>query len=137
MTQDALFYDDLRGALRHLVAALGGAKRVGALLRPTLSLGRAENWVNDCLNPNRDTKFDLEDLAAVLRAGRDTGVHCAFWQLCDEAKYQRPDIATPLTDAQKIAARRVRAALELAQIADEEAALDRAKTMREVRTVAR
>lgn len=131
--QDALFYDDFRGAVKHLVGALGGPKIVGGLLRSTWPVEKAAGWVNDCLNPNRDSKFDFEDLAALMKAARERHIHCALWQLCDEAGYARPDIAAPLTDAQKLAARRLKLAQEWKQIADDEAALERVEGMRQVR----
>lgn len=133
--QDALFYDDFRGAVRHLVGALGGPKIVGALLRSTWSVEKAAGWVNDCLNPNRDSKFDFEDISALFKAARERHIHCGLWQLCDEAGYQRPDIATALTETQKLAARRVKVAEQWKQIADEEAALERSHTMATLRAL--
>lgn len=120
--QEPLFYDDFRGAVRYLVGALGGPKKVGALLRPTLSPQSAANWVNDCLNPERDTKFDLEDLSALLKEGRELGVHCALWQLCDEAGYTRPTMAPEKTPNQMRAERMARLLVEFKHLADEEAA---------------
>lgn len=120
--QEPLFYEDFRGALRHLVGALGGPKKVGAILRPSLPLHAAVNWVNDCLNPNRDTKFDYEDIAKLLAEGRSRGVHCAMWQLCDEAGYTRPSIAPPKTRNQERAERMEKLLAEFKHLADEEAA---------------
>lgn len=133
--QDALFYDDFRGAVKHLVGALGGPKVVGGLLRSTWPVEKAAGWVNDCLNPNRDSKFSFEDLAALFKAGRERHIHCAMWQLCDEAGYAQPAIATPLNAEQRLAARRLKWAEEGKQIADDEAALERAKAMHEIRNV--
>lgn len=120
--QEPLFYDDFRGAIRHLVGALGGPKKVGALLRPTLAPQSAANWVNDCLNPERDTKFDLEDIASLLAKGRALGIHCALWQLCDETGYERPGIAPAKTPNQIRAERMSRLLSEFKHLADEEAA---------------
>ena len=120
--QDALFYEDWRDALRHLVRALGGPKKVGGMLRPSLSALAAANWVNDCLNPARDTNFDLEELAKVLKAGRDAGVHCAIYKLCDEIGYHHPSLATPKTDYQLIVDKLERQIAELRRTADEAAA---------------
>lgn len=87
MDQEALFYEDFRGAVCHLIKSLGGAKRVGGILRPTLSVKQAEGWVNDCLNPDRVTKFDFEDIVTLLNAGRDKHIHCAINQLAYETGY--------------------------------------------------
>lgn len=134
-SQDALFYDDFRGAMRHLIGALGGPKVVGGFLRSTWPVEKAAGWINDCLNPNRDSKFSFEDLAALFKLARERHIHCAMWQLCDEAGYAHPEIATPLTETQKLAARRLKWAEEGKQIADDEAALERADALRDVRNV--
>jgi hypothetical protein len=120
--QEALFYEDFRGALRHLVGALGGPKKVGAMLRPALPIHAAVNWVNDCLNPNRDTKFDYEDISKLLTEGRVRGIHCAMWQLADETGYTRPTIAPAKTRNQERAERMDRLLAEFRHLADEEAA---------------
>lgn len=120
--QEPLFYDDFRGAVRHLIGALGGPKKVAALLRPLLSQQSGVNWVNDCLNPNRDSKFAFEDLSALLAAGRTHGVHCAMWQLCDESGYTHPSIAPLKTKNQERAERMDALLKEFRRLADEEAA---------------
>lgn len=120
--QEPLFYEDFRGAMRHLIGALGGPKKVGALLRPALPMHSAVNWVNDCLNPNRDSKFAYEDVSRLLAEGRARGVHCAMWQLCDEAGYTRPSIAPAKTKNQERAERMERLLAEFRHLADEEAA---------------
>ncbi len=103
--QEPLFFEDFRGAVRHLVGALGGPKKVGSLLRPTLSAQAAANWVNDCLSDSRDSKFDFEDLSTLLAEGRKNGVHCAMWRLCDETGYAHPSMAPRKTKSQERAER--------------------------------
>jgi hypothetical protein len=132
VSQDALFYEDFRGAVRHLVGALGGPKKVGALLRPTLSPQAAANWVNDCLSETRDSKFDFEDISALLSKGRELGVHCAMWQLCDETQYERPDIAPRKTPNQERAERMANLLAEFRHLADEEAAEQRTQGLKRV-----
>ncbi len=120
--QEPLFYEDWRGAFRQLVGALGGPKKAGAMLRPTLTPSAAANWVNDCLNPDRDTKFDFEDIETLLRKGRELHIHCAIWQLCDAVGYARPTIAPSKSPNQLRAERMERLLLEFKHLADEEAA---------------
>ncbi len=122
-SSEPLFFDDFRGSIRHLVGALGGPKKVGMLLRPTLSPQTAANWVNDCLNPERDSKFDFEDIVTLIKAGRELGVHCANWQLQDETGYTRPTIAPAKTPEQVLAAQMARTLAEFQRLADEAAAL--------------
>jgi hypothetical protein len=132
--QEALFYEDFRGAMRHLVGALGGPKKVGAMLRPTLSAQSAANWVNDCLNPERDSKFDFEDISVLLNEGRNLGIHCAMWQLCAETGYQNPSLTPKRTPEQEMAARMQTLVREFQNLADEAAAM-RDQTVSNLRKV--
>lgn len=120
--QDGLFYEDWRDSVRHLVRALGGPKKVAALLRPAMSQAAGVNWVNDCLNPSRDSNFDFEEIAKLLRAGREAGIHCAMYQLCDEILYARPAIVAPKTPLEEKAERLQRIAAEFGRLAAEVAA---------------
>lgn len=120
--QEPLFFEDFRGSIRHLVGALGGPKKVGAMLRPQLSVQAAANWVNDCLSETRDSKFDFEDLSMILAEGRKRGIHCAMWQLADETGYTHPTIAPLKTRNQERAERMERLLAEFRHLADEEAA---------------
>lgn len=135
MTQDPLFFEDFRGSVEHLVKMLGGPKVVGGLLRPGWPVKKASDWVLDCLSANRQTKFDFEDLSALLSEGRKRGVHCAIFQLCDETGYDKPDLKTPKSERQVLAEKRVRLAEEWQRLADEEAALERAETAAQIRGV--
>src|SRR5688572_13392591 len=92
------------------------------MLRPALSQASAVNWVNDCLNPGRDSNFDLEELAKILKAGRDAGVHCALYKLCDEIGYAHPSIVAPKTPLEEKAERLQRIAAEFGRLAAEVAA---------------
>ena len=122
MKQDPLFYEDFRGAVKHLIEALGGPKNVGPILRPTKTLKQQRDWINDCLHPDRDTKFDLEDISTLLAEGRKRGIHCAINQLCDEAEYRHPDIAPKKSPDQVLAEEMEHHLREFKRLADERAA---------------
>jgi hypothetical protein len=62
MSQTALFHDSLNDALREVVNALGGPKKVGPRMKPEKTVEAASTWVRDCLNDNRDERFDPEQL---------------------------------------------------------------------------
>jgi hypothetical protein len=121
-SQDGLFYEDWRDSIRHLVRALGGPKKVGAMLRPAMNLASAANWVNDCLNPDRDSNFDFEEIVKILRVGREAGIHCAIYQLCDELLYARPPIVAPKSPLEEKAERLQKLATEFGRLAAEVAA---------------
>lgn len=124
--QDALFHEDVTDALRHAIKALGGFEVVGHDLWPTKPRAAAGRLLSDCLNPERPAKLDLDDVVALLRMARERGVHCAMWQLADDAGYTRPAIAPTKTPEQELADRMLRHAQEYARLADEHAAIKQA-----------
>jgi hypothetical protein len=106
MEQDELFHDDWRDSLRHLVKALGGYDTVGIELWPTKTRKAAGAWLSDCLNPERPAKLDLEEISALLRLGRDRGIHVGMFVLADEIGYSRPATVEP-QDAEAEVARQM------------------------------
>lgn len=93
--QLSLVHEDIYDAVRSLVAALGGAKRVGPMLFPQKSPDAAWRYLLDCLNPNRDHDLGLEGLVTLLKWGRERGVDIGMQWLCDEVGYARPIAVTP------------------------------------------
>ena len=90
-TQDPLFHEDFNDALTSLVKALGKMDAVASHLWPTKANGG--RYLSDCLNPDRDAKLSLDDVVALLKMGRERGIHWAMHKLCDVAGYQAPAIA--------------------------------------------
>lgn len=89
MNQTPLFFDDIDDALRHLVAVLGGPKKVGPLLRgDELPVDRLAQWVSECLNPERPAQFHPHQIMVMLRAARSLGDHTAMNWLAGEIGYQ-------------------------------------------------
>ena len=134
-SQDHLFHEDWRDAIRHAVKAMGGFEAVGFDLWPTKTRKAAGIWLSDCLNPERPAKLDLDEIVKIHSLARDKGIHCAMHQLCDETRYVRPEIAPIKTKRQELAEKYQRLAQEMKRLADEEAACERAETMNEIRSV--
>lgn len=131
--QEELFLDDFTDALAHTIKALGGFGAVGAELWPAKPLRSAENWLRDCLNPNRSEKLSMDEVVTILRLARDRGIHTAIYKLCDDAGYGRPAIAPNKTPQQILAEKFQRTAAELSRLADEMAAIDQTAKMRVVK----
>lgn len=74
-------------ALREVVQALGGAKKIGVMMRPEKSANEASRWISDCLNAERREKFDPEQVMWLLREGRNIGCHSAMYFVGREAGY--------------------------------------------------
>lgn len=124
-TQDPLFHDDFNDALASAVKALGRGKVEPIAMQlwgPAKQ--NAGRYLSDCLNPERDAKLSIQELVLLLQWCREHGIHWAMHALCEEVGYDKPDLAPKLTEAQKLARRRVELAAELLQIADAEAALE-------------
>jgi hypothetical protein len=75
MDQIPLLVDTINDAIRDTVRALGGSKVIGPALWPTKKAEAAARYLDDCLNPNRDHKLDIEEILTIARLGRDKGVH--------------------------------------------------------------
>lgn len=101
MIQEPMFFEDWRDALRHVVAALGGAKVVAGWLRPDLKPDHAARWLNDCLNPDRRENFSPDHLLLLLRLAREAGIHTGMDYIAEDCGYRRPQPVDPAdaTDA--------------------------------------
>jgi hypothetical protein len=93
--QQALFHEDINDALKGLVAALGGAKTVGARLFPDRTVDGARARLLDALNPDRDQQLSQTQFLTLLRWGREADHHGVMEYLADEAGYTRPSPRDP------------------------------------------
>lgn len=75
MHQNQLFIEDEYDAIRQTVAALGGAKSVGAKLYPTKSPDKAGEHLLNALNPNHAQKLGWSEGLLIMEWGRAEGVH--------------------------------------------------------------
>lgn len=88
-------HETLHDALRDLISALGGAKRIGPLMRPEKTIDEATRWILDCLNPDRREKFDPEQILWLLREGRTNGCHLAMEYVNRFCLYEPPRPVNP------------------------------------------
>lgn len=95
MQQLTLVHETLEDALREVVNALGGFKKVGPLMRPNKTAEQAANWLRDCLNESRREDLHPGDVIWLLREGRAAGVHTAMAFLAAEAGYRTPEPVEP------------------------------------------
>jgi len=114
--QEELFHEDVIAALGHVIAALGGPKRVGAELYPTLSVDAAGRRVSDCLNNDRAQEFHATDIVWILKHGRQKGVHSAMAFILDEAGYEAPKPLEPEDEAAKLQREFIAAQQQMAQM---------------------
>ena len=56
---------------------------------------KSANWLSDCLNPDRAAKLDPDELIAILKIGREIGVHVLMHHICQQANYSEPQPKNP------------------------------------------
>lgn len=95
MKQEALWHDTIEEALRAVVMALGGPKRVSSELWPGKSITDGARHLNHSLDPDRPEKLSLGEVVWLLQAGSREGVHTAMAHLCQSAGYAEPTPVTP------------------------------------------
>lgn len=95
MDQVPMFFEKVEDALGFIISALGGAKVVGAKLRPDLPADAAGRCLLDCLNTDRPAFLHPGHITVLLRMAREAGVHNAMDWICDHAGYAKPQPVEP------------------------------------------
>lgn len=93
--QIPLFFDTYEDAIRDTVVALGGNKKVGNMLWPTLPVDEAGRRLAHCLNREKREKLDLDDLRAIRTAARKTNIHTLAAFEMRDAGYADPKPVEP------------------------------------------
>lgn len=94
-----LFYDDDLDALKAQVQALGGNKKVGAILWPDKTPEAAGRSMADCCNSSRSERLSPSQLLLVMRLGREAGCHILAEHFMAEAGYSTPTPIDPQDEA--------------------------------------
>lgn len=121
--QPLLFHETLTDALREVVRAVGGTKKVGALMRPEKSAEEAGRWLADCLNPDRREKLDPDQVLWLIKRGREVGCNSIISFIASEAHYEQPRPIEPEDERARLQREFVSAVAQFQKIAQ---ALDRA-----------
>lgn len=98
MQTELPFYEGPEDALRAAVQALGGAKKVGALLWPDKGVDNASRQLLDCINPSRAEKLELSQIMRIFSLAKDAGCNGPFAWFAAEIGY---DIK-PITRAEEV-----------------------------------
>jgi len=99
---DRLFCEDINEALREVVGALGGAKKVGALMWPEKTVEQAQALLLACLNTERKEHLTPEQTMFLLRRAREANCHVAMRFLCAQAGYADPVPVEPEDERAKL-----------------------------------
>lgn len=134
MTTPSLFHESITDALREVVQALGGFKKVGASMRQDRTPDEAARWVADCLNTDRREHFDPDQVLWLLREGRRVGCHAAATYLMREAGYADPLPIEPEDEKARLEREFIAAAKTVSGIADRLARpLNQAEALRRIK----
>lgn len=100
--QIPLFFDTYEDAIRAVVTALGGFKKVGVMLWPSKLADEAGRKLADCLNSVKREKLDISELALIRREARKAGVHILAHYEAREAGYADPLPLNPEDEAAQL-----------------------------------
>jgi len=95
MNQSMLFFEGPEDAFSHLVSLLGGAKSVGARMRPDLAPDAAGRWLKDALNGERREHLHPSQVIWLLKAAHEAGIHDAMRWIASECGYTTPEPISP------------------------------------------
>jgi hypothetical protein len=95
MDQQSLFHEDVWQALTDCIRALGGAKKVGCMMRPVMGPEKAGRWLLDCVNPAREEKLDIEQILFILTEARNVGCHAGITYINRVTGYADPQPIEP------------------------------------------
>ena len=98
MQSELPFYESPEDALRAAVQALGGAKKLGALLWPDKGVDNAARHLLDCINANRHEKLELSQVMRILALAKEAGCHAPMAWLAAEVGYD----VIPVTRADEV-----------------------------------
>lgn len=115
--QDPLFVESISEALKEVVKALGGAKKVGQMLKPAKPADEAGRWLMDALNSDRREKLDQDQIMWLLREARRIGCHVAMNFICDDCSYSRTTPIEPEDEKARLQREFIEASKHMARIA--------------------
>lgn len=114
--QIPLICDTLNTAIGAVIVALGGNKRTGCMLWPTLPADEAGRKLAQCINPDRREKLSPDELFLLLREGRKIGCHTLAAYLMRECGYADPQPIEPEDERAALQRQFVQAGAEMKRL---------------------
>ena len=115
--QMQLIHETINDALREVIQAAGGYKKVGAMMFPDIPADHAAGKVRDCLNSERRERFTPEQVMMIARIGRQVGSHALMTYMARESGYADPAPVEPEDEVARLQREFVEATKSLAGLA--------------------
>lgn len=93
--QMSLHHESITDALREVVQAAGGAKKVGGMMFPDMPIDHAAGRIRDCLNADRRERFTPDQVMMLIKLGRQVGCHAVMVFISHDAGYADPQPIEP------------------------------------------
>lgn len=110
MNQQSLWHEEPEEAMRALIDALGGPKKVGLDLYPDKPMEEARRLVLKWCDPDRQEKPSLTQLLFLLRKGRAVGCHVFAAFLLRQSGYDDPRPVEPTDELAELQRQFIKAA---------------------------
>lgn len=98
MQSELPFFESPEDALRAAVQALGGSKKVGAILWSDKGVDNASRLLLDCINTSRAEKLEVSQVMLILRMAKEAGCHAPFTWMASEIGYD----VKPITRGEEV-----------------------------------
>lgn len=115
--QLSLHHESINDALREVVQAAGGAKKVGSVMFPEKTADEAAGRIRDCLNTDRRENFTPEQVDYLVRLGRRIGCHSLMTYLARSGGYADPQPIDPEDEVARLQREFIEATKSLGNLA--------------------
>ena len=93
--QMSLLHESINDAIREAVQAIGGYKKLGAMMFPDLPADQSAGRIRDCLNNDRRELFSPEQVLMIARLAKSSGNNAVMEYLATELGYLKPVAIDP------------------------------------------
>lgn len=120
MIEQPLWHDTWEEALMSVIHAVGGPKKMAAILWPTKFKQRPEattRYLNQTLDPDRAEKLALCEIEQILTEGRNRGCHIGVQYLAKSLTYTTPEPVDPEDEKARLQREYIESVKEMQNIA--------------------
>lgn len=98
MQAEMPFYDTPEKALDACIQALGGCKKVGAVIFPEKSVDSASTYLSNCVDQHRAEKLSMAHMMLIFKLAKQAGFYAPFIWFSAECGFD----ARPVAKAEEV-----------------------------------